>query len=301
MIFRIMEESHKWVNYYFKLLTKLESEKQSLSLRMNCNRACLYEARQTAQEILAGVKGEQGYSTVLTQQNDVLRKKLAETDHQVAEIRATLNQAGEFDTKKLTKYLANVLTHNTKGTWLPIRYLLEPATHFTPQKEAYGLLLADSIYCLPDLPETFTLLDHKHYNQFERSDIKYRESDDKPIVYKNIDSMDHIWMFGSWNFISVGTEEKYNAFFNTNSVTNKPFLHLCLSEENAQLLRTISDENTPCYRNYQANGLSENHPRKIVLNALADLVDARLDKVEAEHTLNTSSATPTPEAYLIRE
>lgn len=277
-----MADDHKkWINYYFSTIQSLESQKTKLSNEIQRNQALLGEevfgtCVQHAKRAFAASSS----SSALSSKQDILNKRLAEVCAASNSACATLLRAGDFDTKKFTKYLANILSHETENKWLPIRYLLKPATRYTRQVEGYAVLQADALYSLPGLPDTLTLLDHKYHNPLSRSLIKYRESVNPHAVYQNVENFDNIWMFTSQNFISIGTEETFNAFVNKNQITNKPFLHVCLDEQNVEVLHNIEKVQNVCYNNYSEPQLPEAHPRMIAINALTDLINTRLYKRE---------------------
>ena len=263
------------INHYFGMIKMLKKYQKDLHQRIKYSEIFL-NSPTNSQQINSDAKSQD-----VVAQREAMQILQSKVDKRIGEFTDTLFRAGEFDTKKLTKYLANVLTNRTGATWLPIRFLLKPGSCYVPQVEGYGVLLAETLFVLPGLPETLTLLDHKDHTIYEKSVIKYRESSSKPILYENIDSMDHIWMFSSGNFISIGADEKFNAFFNNNHGISKPFLHVCLSEENVQTLHSLEDKSSICYGNYSVSDLPETHPRRIAMETIANLVDARIGKIEA--------------------
>lgn len=271
------DEHLRNVNYYFSVIKSLEQRKQNIIAQLESNEDLMNKATYEA------CKEYAQFSQFSKQNIDVLQEDRAkltncyqEVAREVSECGTRLFNAGEFDTKRLTKYLAGVLTSRTGLKWLPVRYLLKPATSHTPQVEGYGLFMADALLTLPGLTDTMTVLDN-NYMPFNKTLIKYREGAGK-ITYTNTENMDNIWMFSSQNFISIGAGERFNAFFNCNTIMDKPYLHLCLNDENVKLLPYIAQEGDLCYPHYKEPNLPDVHPRQIAGEALADLVDARLSK-----------------------
>lgn len=226
---------------------------------------------------------------------DELLCKLNLVDAQCTSVAQQISTAGNFSTDKLTKYLAGVLTRETGVAWLPVRYLLRADSCRRPRVDAYGVIKADAIKTLPGITDTMTLLDRKYGLPPLYSWVKYRETDcekagcPKP-DYETIENMDNIWMFTSNDFISVGANDDYNAFFDLNEVDDKPFLHLSVAKNRESSLRQMGKlQGLNCYPNYDAPELNENHPRNIALTALSALVSARAERILTQPTTQNSS------------
>ncbi len=238
---------------------------------------------QVFENCVRHAQNRQSFASDLYQQ-DNLSQRLAVLNSQCSSVAEQFVHAGDFSTDKLTKYLAGVLTRKTGVAWLPVRYLLRADAGRRPRVDAYGLIKADAIKTLPGITDTMTLLDRKYGLPQLTSWVKYRETDcekqgcPKP-DYESIENMDNIWMFTSNDFISVGATDRFNAFFDLNGVEGKPFLHLYVTPNYEQPLREIGKiQGLNCYQNYIAPELSETHPHSIVLSALSDLVDARVER-----------------------
>ncbi len=206
---------------------------------------------------------------------------------EVLKLETEFLEASNFSTKTITKYLACVLTERTGRTWLPIRYLLEPGNLRIPQHEAYAVITAESLFNLPNMGDTMTLLKTPYYVSENRYGIKYTESQHKDSTYyEKFDSeaFTYIWQMSSYNFISIADTPQFNAFFNLNKCKNKPFLHIPLSVFEQKVLRSF-DEKLPTYLNYNKPRISPTHPRAIATQVLTDLVNGRLNQKERTTTL----------------
>lgn len=228
--------------------------------------------------------------------NDLLRS-LDSINSQCSSIARQFASVGEFDTDKLTRYLAGVLTRETGVAWLPVRYLLRAGSCRRPRVDAYGVIKADAVKTLPGIMDTMTLLDRKYGLPQLSSWVKYRETEcekagcPKP-DYQSIQNMDNIWMFTSNDFISVGANDRFNAFFDLNGITDKPFLHLSVNKNCEKTLREIGKiQGLNCYENYADPELSDSHPRSIALSALSALVSARVEKANEKASTPAQSQT----------
>lgn len=229
-----------------------------------------------------------------TRQSD-LNRRLEIVEAQCSVVAEQIAHFGDFETDKLTKYLAGVLTRKTNTPWLPVRYLLHAGTCRQPRIDAYGLIKAEAVKTLPGIPDTMTLLDRKFGLPQLNSWVKFRETECQKAgclqpEYSSIQNMDNIWMFTSNDFISVGASEQFNAFFNVNGVENKPFLHLYVGARGENSLREIGKiKGLPCYSNYDDPCLPQSHPRNIALNALSQLVSARIERSKEEDKSQTAA------------
>lgn len=236
-------------------------------------------------------------------QQDDLSQRLAILNSQCSSVAELIVSAGDFSTDKLTKYLAGVLTRKTGVAWLPVRYLLRADACRLPRVDAYGLIKADAIKTLPGITDTMMLLDRKYGLPQLTSWVKFRETECEKLGclipdYETIENMDNIWMFTSNDFISVGANERFNAFFDLNGVEDKPFLHLYVTPNCEQPLREIGKiQGLNCYQNYDAPELSETHPHSIVLSALSELVYARVERASEREQVAEGESPSVPEAF----
>ena len=202
-------------------------------------------------------------------------------DRQIMQLETEFIEAGQFDSKSLTKFLAAALTNRTNQEWIPIRYLLKEGTLRNPPIEAYAVITVDSLLNFEEMGNTITLLNfHKYYISPNRYGIKYTENEYKDATpYKNVnnETMQYIWQMSSYNFISISDTNTFNAFFNLNQTQNKPFLHLPLNPIELNILKSF-DEKLPTYSNYSKPQISPTHPRAIANNILAELVNNRLER-----------------------
>ena len=254
-------------------INSLSQKKRSLFVELKCTENQINEFDDLSQN-----RNEELYLNGLQQQSEILEQRIKEVDAKKTEISQSMFEAGFFQTKKLTKYLANVLTKETGVQWLPIRFLIEPKTAYKPQVEGYGVLLAESMHTLPNLADTITLLDSFDRLPMLRYDLKYKENGyGETTKYSNIDDLDNIWMFGPRNFICIGANSEYSAFFNLNPEIEKPFLHLPLTQNEQTAIHSFNGD-FKCYPKYDEPNLPVEHPRFIALKALAGIVEGRLEK-----------------------
>jgi len=273
---------------YFSQILSLMKHKKALQKEMSD-----LEQMIEYQEIKNNFTKQTGYNSKKERMQQVLadlNKKEIFLDDTIQEYCNTVLKAGEFDTRKLTIFLAKNLTEKTHEQWLPIKFLLKPKTSHTEEVHAYGLLMAQCMTTLPYLADTITLLDpeipaYRYY-------LKYTEPQDhKTISYTKIDNFENIWCFTSQNMICVGTTPKFNAFFNTNKINSKPFLHLPLNNLGKAVL-PVFREDLPRYNKYDIPKLDKDHPRELCMDCLIDLLNKRLGDKEKDYIQNQTSMQP---------
>lgn len=246
----------------------------------------------------AGRGGVTGSNSAEARHCAVLCSRLNYVDTARKSAAEQIIRASTFSTPRFTKYLAGVLTKCTGSAWLPVRYLLRADTLRHPRVDAYAVIKVDAVKVLPGIFDTLTLLDEGVELPPLDSWVKFRESELSEDVrlhpdYQVIVNMDNIWMFTSHDFISVGVNERFNAFFNLNGVQNKPFLHLGVGEKYVSALQEVGHtQSMQCYSDYSVPVLPAKHPRDIALDALSDLVDKRFRecKMESGEIEKTSDA-----------
>ncbi len=219
-----------------------------------------------------------------TEQYEKKRKELesiiSPINNEVARLEDDFFEASSFSSKTITKYLACVLTERTGDTWLPIRYLLDKGGLHSRQQEAYAVISAESLFNLPHMGDTITLLKTPYYVSKSRYGIKYAEEQNKDKThYTKIDddAMNYIWQMSSCSFISIADTPKFNAFFNLNKHLDKPFLHIPVSNFEQKVLRSF-DKYLRVYRNYDNPLLPDSHPRAIATQVLSELINDRLNQ-----------------------
>ena len=263
------------LNSFFTQINSLETYKQVLNQEKQI-------ANQELQKLTSTQLSNPSHDikssiSALQLRRDYLQNQCRNIDSRTDFYRHELLSASEFDTRKLIKYFAKVLTQKTGEIWLPIRFLISPATPNHKQIEAYGVLLGDAMHTIPNLGDTITLLDHNI--SLHKYSLQFMEPDSHDsVTYKNTENADNIWCFCSQNFICVSTNKTYNAFFDNNQVTNKPFLHLPLSSQGKKALASFG-EDYKRYSKYDMPELPENHPRSICIDCLTDLIAKRMDKM----------------------
>ncbi len=183
---------------------------------------------------------------------------------------AILMQASTFDTRKLTIQLAKHLSKVTDKEWLPIKYVLQPATDTQPQVESYAIILGESFFTIPNLYDFCTILDkpNKHH-KFLYTDY----SGHTKVKYIDTKSIENIWCFSSHNFINIGTKPQYSALINNNTIKTKPYLHTCLSPKNEDIFYSLGLENT--YTTYSSMA-EEEHPRNICMEYVGEKIEKNL-------------------------
>lgn len=187
--------------------------------------------------------------------------------------------ACNFDTKAFTKLLASELSAETGQEWLPIRYLLRAGTSVHKPREAYGVILAEALLCLPNMTDTMTLLNTGKFVPCVRYNIKYTEEkncDKTEYEFVDVQNMKRIWELSSYNFLSIADTPVFNAILNLNETRDKPFLHLYLSKNSQRVLKSFG--NIPTYRSYDLPILPEQHPRIIANKIIASQVAKNLSK-----------------------
>lgn len=296
-----MTDDHlRQVNNCFEKFEELNDDKRRLARQMQRLKKSLNSAvfANCISHATAGVAVAKN-SAVPTSQEAELSTQMEGVNGECLRLAHRISQIGTFDTCKLTKHLASVLTKRTGTAWLPVRYLLRAETIRRPRIDAYAVIKAESAKLLPGIFDTMMILDKDTDLPVLDSWVKFRESEcgsslvDVP-EYELIENMDNVWMFTSNDFISVGVSDRFNAFFNFNGVDTKPFLHLCVSEEYQDSLRAVGKlNNVPCYRDYSNPDLPTNHPRDIALSALSELVTARYVQSEL-HSAHDSTASHCP-------
>ena len=273
---------------YFSQILLLMKHKKALQLEMS-----ELEQMIEYQEVKEKFDKREGYNSKKTHMQQVLAdlgKKEVFLDDTIQNYCSTIVKASEFDTRKLTIYLAKKLTEKTNEQWLPIKFLLKPKTAYTDEVHAYGLLLGQCMTTIPYLADTITLLDPEI--PADRYFLKYIEPQDhRCISYPKVDNFENIWYFTSQNMICIGTNPKFNAFFNTNNITSKPFLHLPLNSLGKAVLPMFSDK-LPRYNKYDIPKLDSTHPREMCLDCLIDLMDQRLGLRERDLQPNEVISTP---------
>ena len=279
-----MTDSPDKLNAYLDKINLLDNYKKNLQIELQ---QVEYEKTRTQVQMHKTHKNSsldkptQDILHSLNQRENIIQAHLTNISHQEQDLQKELLEASHFKTKNLTQYLAQVLTRETQERWLPIRFLLQTNTAKHQQREAYGVLLAQSLYCLPDLPKTITLLEcNDEYCQGRYGLIykdKYGQENTEYNEIEDLSILDNIWMFGSQNFICIGAKPNYNALFNINSIDNKPFLHLPLNTNGIMALKTF-DSKYPRFPNYAEPNIPANHPRSIAINTLAHLINKNLNK-----------------------
>ena len=135
-----------------------------------------------------------------------LNKNQAQILGERANLEAYLFENCQFKSSSITKYLASVLTKETKNEWLPIRYLIAQQSGNSWQKEAYGIVLSEAIFSIENITDCITLLNTPQYVPIDRFNIKYTEKNHPEItIYDeaHAKNMQNIWFLGSYNFLSI--------------------------------------------------------------------------------------------------
>ncbi len=218
---------------------------------------------------------------------DGLNRSQVQVVGERAKLEASLYESCKFKSSSITKYLAEILSRETNQEWLPIRYLLSAPSNDKWQKEAYGVVLAEALLSIENITDTITLLNTPHFVPLYRYGIKYTEtSHPEMTIYSktHAKNVGNIWYLSSYNFLSIAGSKEYNALFDVNVIKSKPFLHLPLKFEEQKIIHKVDSYNT--YKNYTRPHLSDNHPRIIALNAVANLVDNRIR--EQKYEFNTT-------------
>ena len=242
----------------------------------------LYNYRTVLENKLNNFENQEK-SADLIKQKEVLENQYEYIDDQIKDLKTNLMKARQFDTEKLTKHLAKVLTSERNELWLPIKFLIEPATQFHDKIEGYGVILGQSMFCLPNLADTIVLLSNDEYTT-RRYRFKYNEDNGNAFEYESIDDRHNIWSVSSKNFISVGTKPIFDAIFDNNNVS-KPFLHIALKEDSKNSLKYLG-RGFKSYDKYDISSLEEDHPRKICSRCIEGLMVEKLDTLE-KGTINT--------------
>ena len=296
----MIDENLQQVNSYFSQFEILAGSRRRIFRQLQ--RTPSQTNTSVYDNCIQYAKGQKSaQSRINTRQSD-LTKRLEILDAQCSVIAEQIAHLGDFETDKLTKYLAGVLTRQTGNAWLPVRYLLHAGTCRQPRIDAFGLIKAEAVKTLPGIPDTMTLLDRKFGLPQLTSWVKFRETECQKAgctqpEYQSIQDMDNIWMFTSNDFISVGASEQFNAFFNVNGVDNKPFLHLYVGAGSENSLREIGKiRGLPCYANYDDPCLPQSHPRNIALKALSQLVSARIEHSKAGNKFQATTDDHTSES-----
>lgn len=279
-----MTDSADKLYAYLNRINSLENYKKNLTAQINQIEYEFTRTQTQYHKIYGNYlidSNTQEYLNSLQLRKSIVQTHLNSVITQETNLQKDLLNASQFKTKNLTQYLAKVLTTETGERWLPIRFLLQVNSSKNQQREAYGVLQAQSLYTLPDLPKTVTLLECNDEYCLGRYGLKYKDKYGQEYTeYDEIEDLsilNNIWMFGSQNFICIGAKPNCNALFNINSINDKPFLHIPLNMTGKMALATF-DSKYPRFRNYAEPNIPENHPRSIAINTLTNLINKNLEK-----------------------